>query len=908
MWITGHTVIPNTKEERMNVQRNTLLGRRPSGAASWRITIFCCVLCTCYLAHADSTWDGSEGGDWFDMDNWSAGIPDSADIAFIPGDGTFPVISGSGNDAEAQRILVGYNTLAILYLTNGASLTTTQSFNQPSYLGYNAPGYVYLDGSGSVWNVQGGTPSNDAAIRVGYQDTSETRGRIKVENGAHVSIAGGAGISLWSWDLGSGNYLRSVIYIGASGGAETGAGTLDAGWIEGDSGATADSELRFNHNNSDYYFTSDGTSSGSAVQVRGQITVYHNGHGTTHLTGANTYSNGTSIGDGTLAVSDNENLGDNAGPISFISPTETGTFYAVSSFTNEHAIVVSDSHGVIKVDSGQMFTQNAPISGDKALTKTGAGTFVHAASNTLSGTTTISEGTLQLGDGTSGDGDLGTGTVIIEAGAFLAFNHDGGPQPRSIVNNLSGEGNVSISGTNGYAFYGSNTYSGTTTIGTNNYLSLKHTNSIGTGDIAVNGTLYLETATNMTLNNTLTGTGTVYVGSGTKLTHTNDSSFGGRVEIGNGTLQLGNGGTNGRFNVGPIVLQDGNLIINRSDTFTFPNEVTEQGTIVVDGGGDVTFTGIGSSYYSFVEFIVSNGTLRLADGVENVYRVEVMDGSLLDATVEGEIYEVVVANGGILSPEDSPPDGDLDIDKLRLNSSSRMVFELGAPNDDTNDYIYVSEVLELDGFVDVVARDGFGAGEYIIVGFEEAFSVTNNGIQMGNVPSGYEGSLIFDEEDEWLILVVTELPSGLETFRSTYGLNPDGSDDLLDWSTNGVENIAYYFFGLGDPNTVPLFHTDPDTITPGLPIIELNGETNPVVFAYTRLVDPEADGITFNPQAATNVLDATPWNDISSLTGNRAPSGTNTIPVDLYYEIIELEFPLSIPSPSLFRVRVTFNE
>ena len=439
-------------------------------------------------------------------------------------------------------------------------------------------------------------------------------------------------------------------------------------------------------------------------------------------------------------------------------------------------------------------------------------------------------------------------------------------------------------------------------------LALKHTHSIGTGDIAVNGTLYLDTATQMTLNNTLSGAGTVYVKSGTELVHTNDSNFGGSVEIGSATLQLGDGGTSGRFNVGPIVLLGGNLIVNRSDTFIFPNEVTDEGTIVLDGGGDVAFTGVGGSSYFSVEFIVSNGTLRLSNGVDGVYSVNVLDGSTLDATVEEGIYEVLVANGGILSPEDSSPDGDLDIERLRLNSSSRIVFELGGTESSTNDSIYVTDVLELDGFIDVVARDGFGAREYFLIGFEEAVSATNSGVQVGNMPSGFEGSITYDDEDDRVVLVVTELPTGLETFRATHGLNPDGSDDLLDWSTNGVENIAYYFFGLGDPNTHMVSHTDLDATLPGLPIIERNEGTNPVVFAYTRLINPEADGITYSPQAATNLLESTPWIDVSSLTGNRAPTATNTTPIDLNYEIIELEFSQGMPSPSHFRVRVVHDQ
>jgi hypothetical protein len=35
--------------------------------------------------HAQTTWDGSASTDWFDADNWSAGVPDAADDVSIPG-------------------------------------------------------------------------------------------------------------------------------------------------------------------------------------------------------------------------------------------------------------------------------------------------------------------------------------------------------------------------------------------------------------------------------------------------------------------------------------------------------------------------------------------------------------------------------------------------------------------------------------------------------------------------------------------------------------------------------------------------------------------------------------------------------------------------------------------------------
>ncbi|SHO67424.1 autotransporter-associated beta strand repeat-containing protein, partial [Pseudoxanthobacter soli DSM 19599] len=112
----------------------------------------------------------------------------------------------------------------------------------------------------------------------------------------------------------------------------------------------------------------------------------------------------------------------------------------------------------VNVDgAGTTATISSSISGSDGLEKTGAGTLVLSGANTYTGGTTVTDGTLQLGDAT------GVGSVVgnIVDNAALVFAN---PTAQTFAGVVSGSGTVTKQGAGTLTLTANNTYTGTTTI------------------------------------------------------------------------------------------------------------------------------------------------------------------------------------------------------------------------------------------------------------------------------------------------------------------------------------------------------------------------------------------------------------------------------------------------------------
>ena len=227
------------------------------------------------------------------------------------------------------------------------------------------------------------------------------------------------------------------------------------------------------------------------------------------LAGDNTYSGATTIGGGTLQIG-NGGSGASVGGTSGVLDNASLVF--------NHADAVSF----------------APvISGSGSLTQTGTGELTLTAANTYSGSTTISGGTLQVGNGGVGASIGGTSGVLDNA--RLIFNDADNVTFGKVI---SGSGGLTQTGAAVLTLIASNTYGSTTTIGGG-------TLQIGNGGsgASIGKTSGVLDNASLVFNHADTISFTVISGSGSltqtgtgRLTLTSSNTYSGGTTIGGGSL------------------------------------------------------------------------------------------------------------------------------------------------------------------------------------------------------------------------------------------------------------------------------------------------------------------------------------------------------------------------------------
>jgi len=303
-----------------------------------------------------------------------------------------------------------------------------------------------------------------------------------------------------------------------------------------------------------------------------------NGAGTLMLTGANTYTGGTTANGGILQVGNGGTVGSlGMGAISVAA-----------------VLAVKRSDNYLIADN---------IAGTGQLWQTGSGTTILTGTNSYVGATTISAGALQIGNGGS-MGTLGSGAVSVATGSSLTFNRS---DTWAVSNAISGAGTVTQFGSGTVILTGANSYSGTTTIsaGALQVGNGGTTGTLGTGGVIDNAALVFNRSDSQTVAGAISGTGTLtQSGSGTTIL-TGANSYAGMTTIAAGTLQVGNGGSTGTLGSGAVV-DNANLSYARSAATTIANDIT--------GTGNVSAIITGASSHLTVDHTINltGGTVNLA--------------------------------------------------------------------------------------------------------------------------------------------------------------------------------------------------------------------------------------------------------------------------------------------------------
>ena len=225
------------------------------------------------------------------------------------------------------------------------------------------------------------------------------------------------------------------------------------------------------------------------------------------------------------------------------------------------------------------------VAGTAGVVKAGAGTTVFTGANTYTGTTIISAGTLQVGNGGT-TGALGSGAVVNNG--TLAFSRS---NTFTVANAVSGTGDVVKTGTGTTVLTGNNTYSGTTTISAGTLqVGNGATGSLGSGAVVNNSALIFNRSNTLTVTSAISGSGTVSkAGAGTTI-FTGSNTYAGTTTVSAGILRLGDGGTTGSLGAGTVT-NNAAISFNRSDVVSVGNAISGSGRIVQAGPGTTILTG-----------------------------------------------------------------------------------------------------------------------------------------------------------------------------------------------------------------------------------------------------------------------------------------------------------------------------
>lgn len=265
----------------------------------------------------------------------------------------------------------------------------------------------------------------------------------------------------------------------------------------------------------------NGSGTNGVISLDGAVSNF--GNSTLNVTGANGYS---------LRVNSINATAGFAGAIAFNPTTASLTIGAFNNATNFAKTLSLDGTSTGNAITGVISNTQGVLS----VTKSNSSTWTLTNDNTYTGTTTISGGTLQIGNGGTSGSIPSTGGVTNDA--TLAFNRS---DSLAFANVISGTGAVVQAGTGSTTLSGANTYTGNTIVNAGT-LEITSSHLENTADVLIagGGKLQLSFAGTDTVDElTIAGVGKAagtYGATGSGATNIDDTHF-----SGTGTLTVTNG-------------------------------------------------------------------------------------------------------------------------------------------------------------------------------------------------------------------------------------------------------------------------------------------------------------------------------------------------------------------------------
>ena len=365
------------------------------------------------------------------------------------------------------------------------------------------------------------------------------------------------------------------------------------------------------------------------------------------------------------------------------SDSSTAAMITLNSLSGQGAIdtsSVGDLPNTVAVGDGTTTTYAGSLSGLGSLIKQGSGTLILTGTNSHA-TTTISEGTLQIGDGST-LGTLGLGAVNILANATLSVHRS---DTVTLANELTGAGLFAQIGSGTTILTGSNTYGDTViSAGVLQVGDGGTSGTLGSGSVSNHGLLIFNRSDDLLISQNISGSGNLVKQNSNTVTLTGANTYLGTTTIEQGTLRIGNAGTSGTIGSGNV-FNDGTLVFARSDALVVANSITGSGTLDQVGAGTLTLTG-NSSYTGMTNVIA--GTLLIDGSITG--DVKVFADAVLGGT--GSSGGVTVLSSGTLNPGNTTPGTFTVNGDLLLEAGSHLILDL---TDSAKDLVTVTGTVTL---------------------------------------------------------------------------------------------------------------------------------------------------------------------------------------------------------------------
>jgi autotransporter-associated beta strand protein len=517
-------------------------------------------------------------------------------------------------------LITSNNSLVLTYSGGVAPNTWTNASGNLSSITITNGATLTFDGSGT-----GGTVTNNVAVQALNKVifSSGTTVNYTLAGTAITLDAGVTNSSSKSQTLSLPLTLTAGQTFNAAGAALTVSGAID---------------------NGGYALTLDGANQTTlSGALSGTGSLVKNGAGTTTLSGSSSFSGGTVLNAGTLEVGNASALGTGS-----LTAASNSVLQATASATLANAVVLSTGSTLTVNDNGNALGLSGSVSGSGSLSKSGAGTLTLGGSNSYTGTTVVSAGTLRSGNANA----LGSSALTVSAGAAvdLAGNNltTASIAGTGKVTNSTGSATLTLGDAGSTTFAGSLADGGGTLalVKTNSgTVTLTGASTASGGATVAAGTLALTSASFGSAITTLTGA--TLKASGSTL---NGASIGGNgtssgTTIGSANFTVSNSTLNGIVTIGGPAsgliafvapnMPSGNSVLGANYGYAqFSNGVTATNVVVngrldLLGSGSMSISGITGNANGNANYvgggsgaIVSGSTYAASNsygGLGNVY-------------------------------------------------------------------------------------------------------------------------------------------------------------------------------------------------------------------------------------------------------------------------------------------------